>query len=104
MKQWSLKPKIIPEDLVNQPVEGKHSQAKLLDKQSLECLLIFPSEKVIADLPMDVLEKVKHIQLHASLDPLNHFNIEVGSYKEKSYQPICSPYTLSLTPENIRKT
>ena len=41
-------------------------------KQSLECLLRFQSEKIIADLSVDVMEKVKNILLHPSPDSLNN--------------------------------
>ena len=50
LQQWLLKSKIMAEGLVNQVAEGKHySRAVRLHKQSLECLLKFQSEKIIAD-------------------------------------------------------
>ena len=71
-QQWWLKSKIIAEGLVNQAAEGKHySRAIHLLKQSLECILRFQSEKIIADLPVDVMKKVKNIRLHPSPDSLN---------------------------------
>ena len=71
-QQWWLKSKIIAEGSVNQAAEGKHySRAIHLLKQSLECILRFQSEKIIADLPVDVMKKVKNIRLHPSPDSLN---------------------------------
>ena len=56
LQQWWLKSKIIAEVFVNQAAEGKHySRAIRLHKQSLECLLRFQSEKVKANLPVDVM-------------------------------------------------
>ena len=55
-----VKSKIVSEGPVNQNAEGKHySRAIHLHKQSLECLLRSQSEKILADLPVDVMEKVK---------------------------------------------
>ena len=72
LQQWCLKSKIIAEGLVNQAAEGKHySRAIRLHKQSLEYLSRFQSEKIIADLPVDVMKKVKNIRLHPSPDSLN---------------------------------
>ena len=71
-QQWWLKSKTIAEGSVNQAAEGKHySRAIHLLKQSLECILRFQSEKIIADLPVDVMKKVKNIRLHPSPDSLN---------------------------------
>ena len=56
LQQWWLKSKIIAEVFVNQAAEGKHySRAISLYKQFLECLLRFQSEKVKANLPVDVM-------------------------------------------------
>ena len=54
--------------MVNQAAEGKHySRAIRFHKQSLECLLRFQSEKIIADLSVLVMKK----RLHPPPDPLN---------------------------------
>ena len=72
LQQWWLKSKIFAEGSVNQAAEGKHySRAIRLQKQSLECLLRFQSQKIIANLPVDAMKKVKNIQLHPSPDSLN---------------------------------
>ena len=72
LQHWSLKSKIIAEGTVNQAAEGKHySRAIHLHNESLNCLLRFQSEKIIADLPVDVMKKVKNIRLHPSPDSLN---------------------------------
>ena len=72
LQQWWLKPKIIAKVLVHHATEGKHySRAIRLHKQSLECLLRFQSEKIISDLLVDIMEKVKNIPLHPSPDSLN---------------------------------
>ena len=72
LQQLWLKSKIIAEGSVNQAGEGKHySRAIRLHKQSLECLLRFQSKKIIANLPVDVMKKVKNIRLHPSPDSLN---------------------------------
>ena len=42
-----------------------------MHKQSRECLWRFQSEKIIADLPVDVVKKVKNIRLHPSPNSLN---------------------------------
>ena len=72
LQQWWLKSKIFAEGSVNQAAEGKHySRAIRLQKQSLEYLLRFQSQKIIANLPVDAMKKVKNIQLHPSPDSLN---------------------------------
>ena len=64
LQQWWLKSEIISEGLVNQAAEGKHySRAIHLHKQSLKYLLRFQLEKIIANLPVDVMKKVKNIFL-----------------------------------------
>ena len=71
-QQWCLKSKIIALGSVNQAAEGKHySSALRLHKQSVEYLLIFQSEKIIANLPANLMEKVENIRLHASFDSRN---------------------------------
>ena len=60
LQQWWLKSKIIAEGLVYQATNGK--------RYSRECLLRFQWENIIADLPMDVMKKVKNIRLHPSPD------------------------------------
>ena len=82
LQQWWLKSKIIAVGSVNQAAEGKHySRAIRLHKQSLECLLRFQSEKIIADLPVDVMKKVKNIRLHPSPDSLNDL-LSTSQWKE----------------------
>ena len=72
LQHWWLKSKVIAEGSVNQAAEGKHySRAIHLHNESLNCLLRFQSEKIIADLPVDVMKKVKNIRLHPSPDSLN---------------------------------
>ena len=67
LQQCWLKSKIIAEGLVNQAAKGKHySRAIHWEKQSLECLLRFQSEK-----PVDVMKNVKNIRVHPSPDSLN---------------------------------
>ena len=62
LQQWWLKSKIIAESSVNQAAEGKHcSRAIHFHKQSPECLLRFQLKKIIADLRVDVMKKVKKI-------------------------------------------
>ena len=66
-----VKSKIIAEGTVNQAAEGKHySRAIHLHKQSPECLRFQP-EKIVANLPLDGMKKVKDIRLHPSPDSLN---------------------------------
>ena len=73
-QQWCLKSKIIALGSVNQAAEGKHYLSALrLHKQSVEYLLIFQSEKIIANLPANLMEKVENIRLHASFDSRNEF-------------------------------
>ena len=72
LQHWWLKSKVIAEGSVNQAAEGKHySRAIHLHNESLNCLLRFQSEKIIVDLPVDVMKKVKNIRLHPSPDSLN---------------------------------
>ena len=72
LQRWWLKSTIIAEGSVNQAAEGKHySRAIRLHKQSLECLLRFQSEKIITDLPVDVMGKEKNIRYHPPPDSLN---------------------------------
>ena len=52
-----------------------------MHKQSLECLLRFQSEKIIADLPVDVMRKVKNVRLHPSPDSLNDL-LSTSQWKE----------------------
>ena len=71
-QQWWLKSKIIAQGSVNQAAEGKHySGALRLHKHSVEYLLIFESEKIIANLLANLMEKVENIRLHPSFDSRN---------------------------------
>ena len=72
LQQWWLKSETISEGLVNQAAEGKHYSTSIrLHKRSLEYLLRFQSEKIRANLPVDVMKKVKNIRLVPSPDSLN---------------------------------
>ena len=65
LQQWWLKSMIIAEGSINQAAEGNHySKAISLHRQPLEYLLRFRSEKIIATLSVDAIEKVKNIWLH----------------------------------------
>ena len=56
---------IIAEGSINQAAKGNHySKALSLHRQPLECSLRFRSEKIIATLSVDAIEKVKNIWLH----------------------------------------